>query len=148
MENYPKGIDQQIEDAQREGKFDNLPGKGKPLKLNDNPFQDPALDAAYTLLKDNDFTLPWIAQGQEIDETLANARAALARAWAYCKQEKAAGQVAWAQAEWQRAAGTFREQVLAINKLILNYNIAIPHARFEKLKINPDREIEQIQATG
>ena len=63
MENWQKSIDQQIEEAQRSGKFDNLPGKGKPLKLNENPFQDPALDAAYTLLKDNDFTLPWIAEG-------------------------------------------------------------------------------------
>ena len=99
MENWQKSIDQQIEEALREGKFDNLPGKGKPLKLNDNPFQDPTLDAAYTLLKDNDFTLTWIAEGKEIDEELANARTAMARSWALYQREGSDGHETWPKNE-------------------------------------------------
>lgn len=146
MENWQKSIDQQIEEAQRSGKFDNLPGKGKPLKLNENPFQDPALDAAYTLLKDNDFTLPWIAEGKEIDEMLAKARLALARSWAVYQRDRVGEHAAWAKSEWDRAERAFREQIAAINKKILNYNVAIPNSRFEKFKLNPDTEIERIQA--
>jgi DnaJ family protein C protein 28 len=142
---WQRGIEQQIEAAQREGKFDNLPGKGKPLKLNENPFQDPAMEAAYTLLKDNDFTLPWIAEGKEIDEALAKARAALTRSWALHQHDVAAGNLAWAEGEWTRAESAFREQIAAINKKILNYNVAIPNTRFEKVKINPDREVVRIQ---
>ena len=145
MENWQKSIDQQIEEAQRSGKFDNLPGKGKPLKLNENPFQDPALDAAYTLLKDNDFTLPWIAEGREIDEALEKTRTALTRSWALYQREVLEGNVAWAKNEWVRAENAFRDQISVINKKILNYNVAIPNSRFEKMKINPDREIEKIQ---
>jgi len=145
MENWQKSIDQQIEEARREGKFDNLPGKGKPLKINENPFQDPALDAAYTLLRDNDFTLPWIAEGKEIDEELAKALNALTRSWALYQRETSEGQLAWAKSEWTRAENVFREQISAINKKIQNYNIAIPNNRFEKMKINPDREIEKIR---
>jgi DnaJ family protein C protein 28 len=144
MENYQKGIDQQIEQAQREGKFDNLPGRGKPLKLNQNPYQDPALDAAYTLIKDNDFTLPWIADGKEIDEALTQARTALTRSWALYQSE---GGNPWAKNEWTRAEQTFRENIAAINKKIRSYNVAIPNSRFEKIKINPDREIEKLQQT-
>lgn len=146
MENWQKSIDIQIEEAQRSGKFDNLPGKGKPLKLNENPFQDPALDAAYTLLKDNDFTLPWIAEGKEIDESLANARLALARSWALYQRDQVGQHAAWAKSEWARAESAFREQITAINKKISNYNVAIPNHRFEKFKINPDAEIESVQA--
>jgi DnaJ family protein C protein 28 len=142
---WERGIDRQIEEAQREGKFDNLPGKGKPLKLNDNPFQDPAVDAAYSLLKDNDFTLPWIAEGKEIDEALSNARTALARSWALHQSEGSAGNMTWAKSEWARAENAFRDQIAALNKKILNYNVAIPSSRFEKVKISPDREIEKIQ---
>jgi DnaJ family protein C protein 28 len=146
MDKWQKGIDQQIEEAQRSGKFDNLPGKGKPLKLNDNPFQDPAQDAAYTLLKDNDFTLPWIAEGKEIDEALAQARTALARSWALYQHDRGNTHATWAKSEWARAERAFREQIAALNKKILNYNVAIPNNRFEKFKLNPDTEIERIQA--
>ncbi|HNB53693.1 MAG TPA: DUF1992 domain-containing protein [Anaerolineales bacterium] len=146
MDKWQRGIDQQIEEAQRSGKFDNLPGKGKPLKLNENPFQDPALDAAYTLLKDNDFTLPWIAEGKEIDEALDKTRTALARSWAVYQRDRVGQHTAWAKSEWDRAERSFREQIAILNKKILNYNVAIPNSRFEKFKINPDTEIERIQA--
>ncbi len=145
MENWQKSIDQQIEEARREGKFDNLPGKGKPLKFNDNPFQDPALDAAYTLLKDNDFTLPWIAEGKEIDEELAKARTAIARSWALYQREVSDGHETWAKNEWNRAEQAFREKITVLNKKILNYNVAIPNSRFEKVKLNPDRELARVQ---
>ncbi len=145
MENWQKSIDQQIEEARREGKFDNLPGKGKPLKFNDNPFQDPALDAAYTLLKDNDFTLPWIAEGKEIEEELAKARTAIARSWALYQREVLDGHETWAKNEWNRAEQAFREKIAALNKKILNYNVAIPNSRFEKIKLNPDRELARVQ---
>jgi len=144
MDKWQRGIDQQIEDAQREGKFDNLPGKGKPLKLNENPYEDPAMNAAYTLLKDNDFTLPWIAEGKEIDEELVQARTAVTRSWALYQREGSDGPSAWAKSEWSRAELTFRERILTINKKIQSYNVAIPNSRFEKMKINPDREIEKI----
>ena len=146
MDKWQRGIDQQIEEAQRSGKFDNLPGKGKPLKLNENPFQDPALDAAYTLLKDNDFTLPWIAEGKEIDEALDKTRTALARSWAVYQRDRVGQHTAWAKSEWDRAERVFREQIAILNKKILNYNVAIPNSRFEKFKLNPDTEIERIQA--
>ena len=145
MENWQKSIDQQIEEARREGKFDNLPGKGKPLKFNDNPFQDPTLDAAYTLLKDNDFTLPWIAEGKEIDDELAKARTAMARSWALYQREVSDGHETWAKNEWHRAEQAFREKIAALNKKILNYNVAIPNSRFEKIKLNPDRELARVQ---
>jgi len=146
MDKWQKSIDQQIEEARREGKFDNLPGKGKPLKLNENPYEDPAMNAAFTLLKDNDFTLPWIAEGKEIDDELAKARIALARSWSLYRREGSDSDApAWAKNEWNRAEQAFRDQVLALNKKIQNYNVAIPNARFEKMKINADREVEKIQ---
>lgn len=51
---YQHYIEEQIRDAQERGVFDNLPGFGKPLKLDDNPYAgDKAL--GYSLLKSNGY---------------------------------------------------------------------------------------------
>jgi hypothetical protein len=49
--------DRRIEDAMREGKFDNLPGAGQPLDLEDMPAEENTrlMWWAIRLLKQNDF---------------------------------------------------------------------------------------------
>ena len=49
--------DRRIEEAMREGKFDNLPGAGQPLELEDMPAEENArlMWWAIRLLKQNDF---------------------------------------------------------------------------------------------
>ncbi|RQD76089.1 MAG: DUF1992 domain-containing protein [Candidatus Syntrophonatronum acetioxidans] len=42
-----------IQEAIREGEFDNLPGRGKPLRLEDLSHVPEDLRAAYTILKNN-----------------------------------------------------------------------------------------------
>src|SRR4029079_9305940 len=50
--------DRRIEEAMREGKFDNLPGAGKPIDLEPMPADENARLMWWTirLLKNNDFT--------------------------------------------------------------------------------------------
>ena len=58
-------IDEQIHEAQARGDFDNLPGSGKPLNLDENPFTgDKAL--AYSLLKQNGYAPPEVELAKEI----------------------------------------------------------------------------------
>lgn len=58
-------IDEQIHEAQARGEFDNLPGTGKPLNLDENPFTgDKAL--AYSLLKQNGYAPPEVELAKEI----------------------------------------------------------------------------------
>ncbi|MEA3440806.1 MAG: DUF1992 domain-containing protein [Chloroflexota bacterium] len=54
------GIEEHIRRAMEEGKFDDLPGKGKPLRLDHNPHEDPQWRTAYRMLRNSGFTLPWI----------------------------------------------------------------------------------------
>ena len=44
-------VEERIRKAQREGQFDNLPGKGKPLKLDDDSMIAPHMRASYRILK-------------------------------------------------------------------------------------------------
>ena len=53
-------MEEAIQEAQRRGDFDDLPGKGKPLKLRDtDPFGGPEADI-YRILKDSGFTPEWV----------------------------------------------------------------------------------------
>jgi DnaJ homolog subfamily C member 28 len=74
-------IDDAIEKAMREGKFDDLPGKGKPLSLDENPHEDPDWRLAHHVLKNGGFSLPWIETRKEIEDETGRARQALRRAW-------------------------------------------------------------------
>lgn len=48
---FQKIAEQRIQDAMERGEFDNLPGAGKPLVLDDNPFVPTELRMAYKVLK-------------------------------------------------------------------------------------------------
>jgi hypothetical protein len=61
--------DRRIEDAMKEGKFDNLPGAGKPLDLEPIPAEENARLTwwALRILKNNDFTPEEIRWRKAID---------------------------------------------------------------------------------
>ena len=61
--------DRRIEDAMKEGKFDNLPGAGKPLELEPMPAEENARLTwwALRILKNNDFTPEEIRWRKAID---------------------------------------------------------------------------------
>ena len=96
-------IDEIIRQAMQEGKFDDLPGKGKPLNLEEHPHQDPEWRVAHHLLKSGGFSLPWIEHLGEINEGLEQAQQSLSRSWAWQQREKSS------QADWQRATDLFKE---------------------------------------
>jgi len=71
--------DWKIEEAMREGKFDNLPGAGKPLELDPIPTDERArlLWWALKLLKQNDVVpeeITWRKQIDDLKQKLAAAR--------------------------------------------------------------------------
>jgi len=136
-------VDDQIRRAMEEGKFDNLPGSGKPLRLEENPFEDPEWRLAYHALRSSGYSLPWIETRKELVEAITAARAALARTWKW--QQAALGDElppAFVQAVWAQAVGTFRRRVEAINRRIRDYNLEAPSPGLHLNPLNARREIE------
>ncbi len=142
-------IEEHIRKAIEEGQFDNLPGKGKPLKLDENPHEDPEWRLAHTMLKNSGFSLPWIETRREIEEALEKSASDLYIAWARRGQEMLRHPAFESvQDEWQRAAAAYQQQVAEINKKILVYNLQAPSPRFHLLAINADREIARVTQAG
>jgi hypothetical protein len=60
--------EQRIREAQERGEFDNLPGAGAPLVLDDDALVPEELRAAYRILKNSGFVPPELEAHREIRE--------------------------------------------------------------------------------
>jgi hypothetical protein len=63
---YEKIVEQRIKEAVEKGEFDNLPGKGKPIPLEDDSHVPEDLRLAYKLLKNADCLPPELVEKKEI----------------------------------------------------------------------------------
>lgn len=66
---FEKIVEERILKAQRKGEFENLPGAGKPLMLEDNHYVAEELRLAYKILKNADCVPPEIELKKEIKQT-------------------------------------------------------------------------------
>ncbi|RPI28271.1 MAG: DUF1992 domain-containing protein [Chloroflexota bacterium] len=140
-----KRIEDEIQRAIEEGQFENLPGKGKPIAWDENPFEDPEWRLANSILRQNGYSLPWIETHREIGEDLEAARKALVLAWnERISAAKSVQDLKRADERWGRATEAFRKKIEAVNKRIFNYNLEVPSDRFQRRKIDADREIENL----
>ena len=118
-----RSIEELIRKAMEEGKFDDLPGKGRPLRLDENPFEDPEWRMAYQVLRNGGFTLPWLEIRQEILKDMEAARQALSRTLCLVQGLPAGGAGRPSrEAEWERAVKAFQDKISVLNQRILSYN--------------------------
>jgi len=139
-------IEELMRRAMAEGKFDDLPGKGKPLHLDQsNPHADPEWELTYKILKDSGYSLPWIETIREIEKDIEAARKYLKLAWEL-HQEAISGSQAgsYIAGEWNRALISFKEKLTALNKRIRDCNLEVPNARFQRPVLNYEMEVGKI----
>jgi len=122
MNIFQRIAEEKIEAAIREGAFDALPGKGKPLKLDENPDEDPAWRLAHHLLRSQGFTLPWIEMRAQIQADIDRLRRDRAA--------HAAAETAVSGADPTRLDAHFRDRIEALNRRIFVYNLHAPSPSF------------------
>jgi DnaJ family protein C protein 28 len=124
--------DERIRAAMEEGKFDNLPGMGKPLNLDENPFELEDTRMTNNLLRSNDFAPAWIEFGKEIKQDLEVARS----------RYKAAR-----VNENKHAQEEFSIAIASLNRRILDYNLKVPSSVFQRPLLDLHKEISAILGT-
>lgn len=65
---FQKLAEQRIQEAMEEGAFDDLPGQGRPLELDDDSMVPEELRTAYRLLKNSGHLPPELGPNAEIRE--------------------------------------------------------------------------------
>jgi hypothetical protein len=137
MDDRTNAIEEIIRQAQAKGQFADLPGQGRPLDLQQNLFA-PDKQLAHNLIQNNGFTLPWIADRQEITAELAGWRQKLGTAW----RQRHNGP-AW-EKHWQEVAAAFRHEAGKLNGRILAYNLKAPADSQHLFAINVEAELERL----
>ncbi len=138
-------VDKIIREAMEAGEFDNLPGKGKPLQIEEDPFEDPAMWAANHLLRNSGFAPPIIMERKEIEDEIDTARASLLRSWRWYRDTPPGD---WVDDQWVRAQARFRESIEDINKRIRTYNLKVKSHQIHLHTLNVDKEIERVKSWG
>ena len=143
-------IEELLRKAMKEGKFDNLPGKGKPLHLEEtNPHADPEWELAYRMLRESGYSLPWIEAIREIEKDIEAARSNMQIAWQWYQSQPTEPQAAgFSAAEWERSQSSFKQVLAALNKRIRDYNLQVPNARFQRPVLIFEAELEKITSVG
>ena len=105
-------VERRIVAAIARGEFDDLPGAGRPLVLDDDPLVPEELRVAHRLLKNAGYVPPELTQVAEVDQLLgAISRAEMGEAErsktsrrlrALLIQLELSGRTATAQAAWQQ----------------------------------------------
>jgi DnaJ family protein C protein 28 len=132
--------EKKLREAIENGEFDDLPGKGEPIDLKENPFEDPDLRVVHRLLRNAGFAPAWIEERKDIDAELEAARTTLSRAWALFGE----GGKSPSDTEWARIVREFHDKVAELNKRISMYNLRAPAAVFHRKPIDGGKLIEAV----
>jgi DnaJ family protein C protein 28 len=130
-----------IREAIEKGEFDNLPGKGQPLDLTENPFEDPDLRTVHRLLRNAGFAPAWIEERKDIESQFELARTTLSRAWELYAPD---GKSPYADA-WERNVAEFRAKIAELRQRVHIYNLKAPSTIFHKRQLDPDALIDEVK---
>jgi DnaJ homolog subfamily C member 28 len=136
--------DRKIREAQEEGLFDDLEGRGQPLRLEIDPRVPPELRAAYRLMKDARVLPDWIElEGQiRVREEHWEARlAAFSERHAKLSQSNAEMD----DGPRDRFLTQYAHGLREINLLIDRYNLMTPAVSRQRVRINVREALEELE---
>lgn len=135
--------ERKIKDAMEAGEFDNLPGKGEPIDLDNNPFENMEQRIAHRVLKNAGALPEWLQYEKDIERE---------RKAVFSHRERGLRAVRFArnEAARERAISQLRadqrERVDLVNTLILKYSFIAP-TRMQKAfgTLNMKREMADVE---
>ena len=150
----PINVNKQIKEAMERGEFANLPGKGKPLKLDTNPYLTPQARMVNRLLKENGFAPRWVELEKEIKQEKAqlekvfiNLKARRERLAAILQQyphRRGAISQTFEQ-ERARAMAQYSEKLENLNRKIQRVNLLMPTRNRQYALINRAQALDCFQ---
>ena len=143
-------ISEQLDEAAANGAFENLPGKGQPLRLNMFPNEPDDMRMANKLLKDNDLTPTWIGDRKELLAEIELLRTEMKRQWELTRAGAgAAGSEREAFARsWRRSISDWEARIDELNRRIVSLNLSLPIWRMELHRLRLDEELKRIGAAN
>jgi DnaJ family protein C protein 28 len=142
MKRFESLTEKSIREAIEKGEFDNLPGKGQPLDLSENPFEDPDLRTVHRLLRNAGFAPAWLEERKDIESQFELARTTLSRAW----RLYGLNGVRANEDEWERNVNEFKTKIAELRRRVSIYNLKAPATIFQRRQFDADALIEEIKS--
>jgi DnaJ family protein C protein 28 len=142
MKRFESLTEKSIREAIEKGEFDNLPGKGQPLDLSENPFEDPDLRTVHRLLRNAGFAPAWLEERKDVESQFELARTTLSRAW----RLYGLNGVRANEDEWERNVNEFKTKIAELRRRVSIYNLKAPATIFQRRQFDADALIEEIKS--
>jgi hypothetical protein len=134
--------------AVERGEFDNLEGAGKPLNLEENPFEPVELHMVHKILKDNGYAPYWIELGKEIDTLGAKLDQEIDSFKKYTQiffgEKRSSGAVNHYENKRRKFYMQIREHLEEISKKILDHNLHCPVSRLHRFNFDVNDRMNNI----
>jgi hypothetical protein len=115
--------DRKIKEAMDAGEFDNLEGRGEPIRIEDDPFTPPEMRVAHKLLKNANALPQWLQLEKDIERERGTVAPYIERGLRTVAQGK--NQVSKERIAL-RLRAEVRDRMDLVNTLILKYNEVTP----------------------
>lgn len=135
-------VEDLIQESMAKGDFDNLSGKGKPLKkFSGCSYVDPMTHNLNRILIDNGYQPEWILMQKEIKETIEQLRHAIL----VSRKKLGNPMTPNEQKQWDQVCEEFQEDIRKLNKRINDFNLIVPLLTRQKVHFNAQKEIARAQ---
>jgi len=150
LEGWNDLVGQRIEEAIRQGEFDNLRGHGKPLDLRRNPFVPEGKELAYDILANNKMAPTWIGERNTVLSLIEQWRTGFRHAATHYQTQAQTVTSEQSrqdlQERWETQSRRWEGELVELNKRINTLNIQQPLAHLEVYKLRLDDELARIGA--
>jgi len=137
--------ERKIEEAMQEGKFENLPGKGKPLPMDEEWFVPPEMRPAVRLLKSAGVLPDWLEYARQIEDAREECR----RCWQRAEHEypRICQQPLEQYTLWlEQRTHELHRAMERVNQLILVYNCCAPASARTEIPYQVQAELQRFRA--
>ncbi|XP_069331086.1 dnaJ homolog subfamily C member 28 [Eulemur rufifrons] len=135
-------VEDLIQESMAKGDFDNLSGKGKPLKkFSGCSYIDPMTHNLNRILIDNGYQPEWILMQKEIKDTIEQLREAIL----VSRKKLGNPMTPMEQKQWAQVCEQFQENIRKLNKRINDFNLIVPILTRQKVHFDAQKEIIRAQ---
>lgn len=137
-----------ISRAFERGEFDNLEGAGKPIILDEYPFEPDDLRMLHKILKDNGYAPHWIELKKEIDALKVKLDHEVEHFIKYTRivfrEKRGRGAMRYYENKKKNTYIQIRRRLEAISRKITDYNLNCPVMQLNRANIIIDDEMNRI----
>lgn len=143
---FDRLVEDLIQESMSKGEFENLSGKGKPLKdQNMNPYVDFTTHKLNEVLINNGFTPEWITMSKEIDQDVEFLKRDISNDRKFLGPHPLSDNDA---IKWQSICKDYKDFVKTINSKVNKYNLIVPLINKQKFYVEIDMILDDILKNG